>query len=764
MKENEIIKIATVFYEGKAEQEPEIIAFIPQLLSIISKLYELSNFEEKTNNFLFSWSKEEESEQLNKLIKCLIAFFTELSKKYPENKPDFKYSNRYLNILLVQSKIITPGLNEKIYQLNKISNSFPKIPISLDFKNIIPNNELFNFGTKINETYLKPAEIKSYTAEEVKLFRQCNDNRLYKTLADVSSENPKIWENGRYGYFTQYEPNFLHIEKILNKIDDLGLRFYQIDIDGKAVVNQSKQILITGFGKYLLINWGNDLSDLMDKYVNDKYKKFAIQWRNDNFPNNKMGTNETIQFFNQLKINEKVKLEQITIKNYFSKIDNEKLEQALVAFMKSLDLRIEYAQSKMNMNNNLIQLVRTGRYSQNWVNAKPGGFRFYSNDCTYKFIEMTDGLMTFVNYGEEDAKGLISAVGFTAYLINRFGEETHKIFDEYLHLKLNQYKNKHNNAPDAHKRDLEKEFLSNYPIQEEEWIKQSETIFEYITDKEVEALKEYIQNYREYVVEKCDPLYIVEYTKQSEIIIDNDWRIKLAYEIFLKYPEKIEIFNLISRVNDVRKILKYYVEKPDECLDYIMKKYQTIWNISTVFIECLKYLIDDSTVFMILLNNQRLSLHKITQEDIKKIVDEFNTKNKNDLFEINSSKSKKELLFDYQPTSSNINPTQITRLKENYEFWKEKEANIIETTCNIFDGYDFDKFIEMIQKHDFSPIFVQGNKDRVRYNIYIISRYLGEEWGQRSAEKLKCNFKDLTKNVKFVEYEELKKMYKTPLP
>jgi hypothetical protein len=65
---------------------------------------------------------------------------------------------------------------------------------------------------------------------------------------------------------------------------------------------------------------------------------------------------------------------------------------------------------------------------------------------------------------------------------------------------------------------------------------------------------------------------------------------------------------------------------------------------------------------------------------------------------------------------------------------------------------------------DFSLVFVRGNKDRVKYTIYIISRFLGEEWGQKSAEKLNCQFKDLTKNTKFIEYDELKNMYKTLLP
>lgn len=267
--------------------------------------------------------------------------------------------------------------------------------------------------------------------------------------------------------------------------------------------------------------------------------------------------------------------------------------------------------------------INTLKYGDGWANGKSGQIADLSNNYQLRFLETDENGLRFLQNDEEKIKLPIIACGFVAWLIKHWKEDTMTIFENYLKIRLNQYVDLHKNAPDAHKRDLEKDFFSNYLSQEEKWIKQSEAIFEYITDKEVETLKEYIQNYREYVAQKCNPLYIDEYTKQSEIIVDTDWRIKLAYQIFLNYPESIERFSLVARTNDVRRILTYHIDKPDECLQLVLDKCQTAWNIGTVFIECLKYIIDEKTVFIKLLNNQPITLHKGTQDDIKKIFGKF---------------------------------------------------------------------------------------------------------------------------------------------
>jgi len=130
--------------------------------------------------------------------------------------------------------------------------------------------------------------------------------------------------------------------------------------------------------------------------------------------------------------------------------------------------------------------------------------------------------------------------------------------------------------------------------------------------------------------------------------------------------------------------------------------------------------------------------------------------------------AKEELLIKNanitQTTPFQLNSTLINKLSENYNFWKSQEKYKFQPKKNIFQNYSFDQYITMIQNYDFTSVFIRGNKDRVKYNIYILSRLLGEDWGQITAKKLNCDFKDLTKNTKFIEHTDLKDMYLNPLP
>jgi hypothetical protein len=117
-----------------------------------------------------------------------------------------------------------------------------------------------------------------------------------------------------------------------------------------------------------------------------------------------------------------------------------------------------------------------------------------------------------------------------------------------------------------------------------------------------------------------------------------------------------------------------------------------------------------------------------------------------------------------QTISLQLNPTQINLLSHNYNFWKGQEKYKSQLNKNIFENYSFDQYIMMIQSNDFTSVFTRGNKDRVKYNIYILSRLLGENWGQINAKTLNCEFKDLTKNTKFIEHMDLKEMYLQSLP
>lgn len=110
-------------------------------------------------------------------------------------------------------------------------------------------------------------------------------------------------------------------------------------------------------------------------------------------------------------------------------------------------------------------------------------------------------------------------------------------------------------------------------------------------------------------------------------------------------------------------------------------------------------------------------------------------------------------------TPFQLSPSQINALKENYNFWLDKGKNKRTLSVNIFEHISFDEFIQMISNYDFNKVNIRGNKGRIAYNIYIISRLLGKEWGELAAKKLNYEFKYLTKQTKFYEYDDLKKMY-----
>lgn len=121
-------------------------------------------------------------------------------------------------------------------------------------------------------------------------------------------------------------------------------------------------------------------------------------------------------------------------------------------------------------------------------------------------------------------------------------------------------------------------------------------------------------------------------------------------------------------------------------------------------------------------------------------------------------------------TSNQSNTQQEAKLKykhsevlKNYTCWRE----IVETKNsyqygykNIFDGVEENTFFEMIDNADFSQLLnKKGISQRVRYNIYLLSRILGNDWGEKAAQKLNTNLRECGKFTSFPEFDELKKLY-----
>ena len=100
-----------------------------------------------------------------------------------------------------------------------------------------------------------------------------------------------------------------------------------------------------------------------------------------------------------------------------------------------------------------------------------------------------------------------------------------------------------------------------------------------------------------------------------------------------------------------------------------------------------------------------------------------------------------------------------SELLENYHFWDNVNTKT-QGRINIFNNITEQQFFEMIYNADFSMIVNKhGYSKRVRYNIHVLSRILGTEWGERAAEKLKTTLKECGKCSGFNEFSAIKKMY-----
>jgi hypothetical protein len=120
-------------------------------------------------------------------------------------------------------------------------------------------------------------------------------------------------------------------------------------------------------------------------------------------------------------------------------------------------------------------------------------------------------------------------------------------------------------------------------------------------------------------------LVIDEYTKESEALADSP-ELKKMFLILKNCINHPADYTILLMINDLRRIIKYHVTNPDECIALIKKGYPVIDNdienfccenvcdlpaayeeeimSNTVFILCVKEIsiIDDSSVFKTLLN------------------------------------------------------------------------------------------------------------------------------------------------------------------
>jgi hypothetical protein len=159
----------------------------------------------------------------------------------------------------------------------------------------------------------------------------------------------------------------------------------------------------------------------------------------------------------------------------------------------------------------------------------------YRGDCSPKHADND----VFKSYQGEDAEEHcpVVASGFVAYLLkclkadyNPFLDEwfesvggdarlkwfeskkgAQQMYNEYFDLCKKDYVLKHKRDPDAPKHNYEKEYATGYHLEEEKKkIDSSKAIFEYLNDVDVNHIKEYAENYWDYIKEKIREEYGTE--------------------------------------------------------------------------------------------------------------------------------------------------------------------------------------------------------------------------------------------------------------
>ena len=648
-----------------------------------------------------------------------------------ENVKPVRKKLKELDIATLEN--LSPSLNSAMMgwqnTLTTINASYNKIQ-KLQ-KATQPSFQQSTLIEKLNLQYVdklrQEKEAAQYTPEEVFQMRLNNDSIIYKTPNDVLNSYGNVWENGKYGCFVQYDGNPFGLNSIFQKSDGKGLRFYQLNKDGNSIFSfqQNKSIVISGFGEYVIINWGKDLNKLIDDYTSSRNKVLTEKWRRDNFPT-KVNQLVRLDIFNIFKENEITKWNESTISDFLSAKDFENLKFCFEEFLTSLDKCIQYEKERGEISYVDSIKSHTLKFGYGWANGKSGQFRVFDNNYQLRFCETDENGYHFMLKEEEQMKLPVLACGFVAWLIKHWGTDTQTIYSGYLQARLNKYKSEHSKDADVFKRDLEQEFYNHYTANEEQWVLQSEAIFDFISEAETNKIKEYVQYFFEYVENLTQPLKIDDYTKESEIIKCTLPNIKQIYTVLKKYPVESSTFSPLAMINDLRRIKQYHEFKPDECIAFIADKYKMRWAESTRFIECLKLIIDEQSDFMFLLMNQSFMILLL-----KNVQNDF-AKNFNIPLTVNSNLSNTN-----EPEQSNLDTESLKEDSVNLKF-NGNEALIakIHEHCNndIFICNDTD-FVNCVLNANFSLLQIK-TKSKVKLLIYYLSKQMGAIWYEQTAKSL----------------------------
>jgi len=252
--------------------------------------------------------------------------------------------------------------------------------------------------------------------------------------------------------------------------------------------------------------------------------------------------------------------------------------------------------------------------------------------------------------------------------------------------------------------------------------------------------------------------YIIEYFAPLFLMVDNLSEIKSISKLELKkfvfgilmsplyfknvdksddYDEKRkEIDDLISLVTN--KLIEYL--KSNEYRSYIIE--QQITGTKTIEIDGIKDIVSTKAI----LNHiNRTGKFPLTPKDVEDIEQDYS----NYYRKLNKTKIV-NAIDDLE--------TKYSRVLENFKFWNGIDDKV-HGRKNIFKGVSEEDFIMMIKTANFKSINKSGRSQRVKFNIYVLSKELDENWGEKAANSLNTTLKECAKRTTFYEYDSLKSMY-----
>lgn len=366
---------------------------------------------------------------------------------------------------------------------------------------------------------------------------ELNQNETYLEkpyLFDSSSISLILWANGKYGAMADINnDNVIHFVEYIHVIDngdESNVRQLQkIEKDTYPVVASGivAYWLKVHHGKLPTSQIFNDYYDKMEKDYIRQNEKALDGWKR----------NFKMEFYEKhlQQIQQQIKISE-NIYPYLKEEDVEiikKLEANYLEFVKSKiqtnsdNNNNEPNQSEsakhMNMEESVLNKISANNiacYYEGWRNGKKGGF--VQKQGVYRFHEMAHNKSGMVDdvYPNQPDKNPIVAVGIVAsWLIfnhkkelvlkrltiynNGVPEDIREMFDNYTKDRFMQYKAEHSFDPDAWERNWEYEFYTKYIIPHEiKQNKESEALFDYISDSDINLVKAVMKSYIKYL-KKC---------------------------------------------------------------------------------------------------------------------------------------------------------------------------------------------------------------------------------------------------------------------